>query len=481
MDAKGVQMEVRGRRRTRAPLAECNGNMMIRGDRSRSPIKFSGKADDAKEVLPVTPNKDSMSDATAEDINMSPISSYVSTDTTDTEQETDSFCCKMKARFIDSGEPLDFSGTRPSDPMVLGSSFLQNNPEFTFAEGAQLTSTPKQPDPRDTTQVYYTKSGVVTITPMNAGSCEMDSGLGTSTDSPQSQQPLLEAGSVLERALEGIFGEQGENSNEKNEEQKEEEKIDQESVSDEENSIIDVIQQPEVLEQNNGIMIINDHQVEEAPAPVNIPPVGLEDLIPGRVPPAPLLDNVQWYYKRPGMKVREALADAGVCATEVLMDELRFRPSIYHQRSNSWHSKNVMSAGGIREVLLRLGVDDSSTQAYKTIFNNLQSFTGTYIFLRHSLDHGDFPPELEFLQEEAMKVRHGGRDFNPERTQCLRINKDFNEVVLQRAVRAARQFGALAQRMEQGNRVGGFAPTNGNANPVQAARQVDGGNSSDSD
>ncbi|KAF4524657.1 hypothetical protein B566_EDAN012239 [Ephemera danica] len=180
-----------------------------------------------------------------------------------------------------------------------------------------------------------------------------------------------------------------------------------------------------------------------------------------------MLDNIQWYHKRREMKVREALADAGVCATEVLMDELRFRPGIYHQRLETWHSKNRMTAGGIREVLLRLGADDSSTAAYRKIFDNLQNFSGTYIFLRHSLDHGDFPPELQYLQEEALKVRKTSPGYNPERAQCLRINKDFNDVLFQRAVRAARQFGALAQKVAESNRV------NGDANAEQAAHQED--------
>ncbi|KAF4524656.1 hypothetical protein B566_EDAN012238, partial [Ephemera danica] len=161
MEAEDAQMEVRtgGRRRTRAPLAECNRNMAQ--DRSRSPIKFSGKADNANE-LPKTPNKDPCSDVSIEDfMNTSPISSYMSTDcteTSDTEHEADSFCLKIKARFTDSGEPMDYSVPRPSDPIVLGSSFLQKNPEFTFAESAQFTaSTPKMAN-TPAAKLYYTES-----------------------------------------------------------------------------------------------------------------------------------------------------------------------------------------------------------------------------------------------------------------------------------------------------------------------------------
>lgn len=45
---------------------------------------------------------------------------------------------------------------------------------------------------------------------------------------------------------------------------------------------------------------------------------------------------------------------------------------------------------GLMATLARLGITDQFSESYRVFFNNLQRFSGTYIFIRHAMDHGNY-------------------------------------------------------------------------------------------
>ena len=55
----------------------------------------------------------------------------------------------------------------------------------------------------------------------------------------------------------------------------------------------------------------------------------------------PLFENDQWLTRQqPIADVRQALANAGICATQLLMDTLNANPSLYHFRKEEhWFGK----------------------------------------------------------------------------------------------------------------------------------------------
>jgi hypothetical protein len=48
-----------------------------------------------------------------------------------------------------------------------------------------------------------------------------------------------------------------------------------------------------------------------------------------------------------------------------------------------------MTLKGLNATMARIGLVNTCSENYRRVFNNLQRFSGSYIFIRHAVDHGN--------------------------------------------------------------------------------------------
>ncbi|XP_065341748.1 uncharacterized protein LOC135940681 [Cloeon dipterum] len=164
-----------------------------------------------------------------------------------------------------------------------------------------------------------------------------------------------------------------------------------------------------------------------------------------------VLKDDRWLTNNPeGYSLREALANAGFCATELIMQALQVNPCLYHlKKEDDWFGRNMLGKKGVNAVLARIGVVEGHSTEYGPAYKHVQRFSGTYIFVRHSLDHGDFPGYLNKLKEKAEMLRGEFPHLsNPERSRTPRCTPIIQEpeIIFQYVHPALDEMVAIARK-----------------------------------